>query len=565
MPQRLVKTLLQALPRHSEEGGLWYSVPRLALIDTISKRHTVEPAIVENTVLLCERLLETLSVLDGEHLSRDEWRFVSFPAQLLATSVLTALSDDESRLFAVDFWNTQDTDHSIKNRQLEVLKQIENARNDHHARRQAIPIRYCHVAWSIIKLDGHILFYQREDTHKRHDKSAGDYGLIGGRANQNDVSMRDKTELLRALQSPQSKVVKAALPETLKRELREETGLEFGLHYTFKPWRRLQPYRQTQGAAPNHALTEYYLELYQIELTLEGYLFLRQKTRTDERLVWFSIADTVEGMTSDGKIPYIQALREDFSNDQTALGAALTALPDSFSSHYRVQHQKYGITFPVGSSARILAGVLGKEKALDLRLTAHQRSILLGLAAHLKGFNFNITDAGILLHPYGWIDVAANPLLQSELMALSASLKTENADVVIENNRDFLFRLSIEPGIVFFDESLFSFTVKNADLASCQTKIPVRIHRRAFATALGKVDGKTEEFKLTLKFVDKLRHLQTHTFSTDHPEAEKIEDTYKKGLHCDPNFLVLGLRGLIRREAGIMKFVLPYQIIGETE
>ena len=110
------------------------------------------------------------------------------------------------------------------------------------------PIRYCYVAWSIIKLDGNILFYQREDTEKRHDKTAGDYGLIGGRANQNDVSMEDKAALLKELQSPHSKVIKDALPETLKRELREEAGLEFELHYSFKPWRTLKPYRQVQGA-----------------------------------------------------------------------------------------------------------------------------------------------------------------------------------------------------------------------------------------------------------------------------------------------------------------------------
>lgn len=216
----LISILLQALPRHSEEGGFSYSVPRLTLIDTISSQHVVEPSVAENTVLLCERLLETLSVLDSDYLSQGEWRFVSFPAQLLATSILTALSDDESRLLPADFWNTQDTDNSIKDRQREVLRYIENARNDHHAQHQTTPIRYCYVAWSIIKLDGNILFYQREDTRKRHDKT----------------------------------------------------------HYSFKPWRTLKPYRQVQGAAPNHALTEYYLEIFQVELNLDGYFFCGKRS-----------------------------------------------------------------------------------------------------------------------------------------------------------------------------------------------------------------------------------------------------------------------------------------------
>ena len=161
MPQPFIGTLLQALPRHAEEGGLCYSVSRLTLIDTISRQHAVETCVAENTVLLCERLLETLSVLDSDDLLRGEWRFVSFPAQLLATSVLMALSDDDSRLFAADFWNTKDTDNSIKDRQREVLRYIEKARNDNHARRQASPIRYCYVAWSIIKLDDNIRTYAR--------------------------------------------------------------------------------------------------------------------------------------------------------------------------------------------------------------------------------------------------------------------------------------------------------------------------------------------------------------------------------------------------------------------
>lgn len=74
-----------------------------------------------------------------------------------------------------------------------------HSRHRNHTSQQAQPIRYCYVAWSIIKLDGKILFYQREDTQKRYDKSAGDYGLIGGRANQNDAPIADKAALLKEL------------------------------------------------------------------------------------------------------------------------------------------------------------------------------------------------------------------------------------------------------------------------------------------------------------------------------------------------------------------------------
>ncbi len=557
MPQKLIETLLQQLPRYAEEEGDFYSVPRHDLIVAIAKHHAVELSVAENTVVLCERLLETLSVLNVEHLVKGEWYFVSFPAQLMATSVLTALSDHDSRFFAPNFWNTQGISNDKKDNQRDVLSFIEHARYDNHASSQAKPIRYCYVAWSIIKLDGKILFFQREDTQKRFDKSAGDYGLIGGRANQTDLSLNDKSVLLKALQSPYSELIINALSETLKRELREEAGLVFEKHYTFKLWRKLKPYQQIQGAAPNHALTEYYLEVFKIDLTLEGYLFLQQKVIVDDRLVWFSIEDMARGESTDGKIPYIRTLYDDYANDRQALASELEALPDSFVSGYKFQPTKYGVTLSIDCSKPVLAGVLGKEKPLlGLTLTERQLSVLLGLAAHLRGFEFSSVKESILFHPNGWVQVAEQSEIQSELVDLTELLK--GSDLIIENYRDIVFRLSISPEIVFFDENLFSFSIHTHDLKSVQSKIPVRISRKAFITVIGVVQEKLESFKLPIEFVNKLSKLHSNTYQADNDYALKIEDAYKKGLHKEPNFIALGLRNLIRREDGNIRFVLKF-------
>jgi 8-oxo-dGTP pyrophosphatase MutT (NUDIX family) len=558
MSAKLIQLLMPFLPRFAEEEGDFYSVPRDVLIDVLCQEHPIDRAIAENTVALLETLLDTLAVLNTDYLQKGEWCFVSFPAQLMATSVLTAQGDAESRLFAPNFWNTQGATNTKKDQQRDVLNMIESARYENHANSKAQPIRYCYVAWSIIKLDGKVLFYQREDTKKRFDKSAGDYGLLGGRANQQDIPITDKAALLKELQSPDSGLIKKALPETLKRELREEAGLLFETHYTFKPWRSLKPYRQVQGTAPNHALTEYYLDIFQIALTLNGYLFLLQKIKSDERLAWFSIAEMVKGETADGKMGYIKALFDDFGVDKSALESGLIALPDSFTSHYLFQPAKYELTLPVDHNRSLLAGVLGKEKPLNLSLTDNQFAILLGLASHLRGFEFATVEKAITLHPFGWIEVNNNSVLKSELISLAGLLK--DTDLIIENHRDLFFRLSISPEVVYFDERLFSFTVKQADLRGIQTKIPVSIHRESFGTALGKVKDKTEEFKLTLEFAHKLKSLTVQQFSTEREDAVKIEDTYKKGLHKEPRFLALGLRSLIRRDAGIFKFVLQYLV-----
>ena len=565
MTTNLIEIILQNLPRYAEEEGDFYSVPREELIGVICLQGHLDLAIAENTISLTEALLDTLALLNTTYLQKGEWCFVSFPAQLLAMSLLTAMSDKDSRFFAANFWNTQGITDDKKNQQREVLRIVENNRYEHHASHSAKPIRYIYVAWSIIKLDGKILFYQREDTQMRHDKKAGDYGLIGGRLNQHDLlGDRDMPALLSELQSEKSSFIKNALPVTLQREIREEAGLIFEQHYSFKPWRSLKPYQQVQGSAPNHALTEYYLDIFQIELTLEGYSFLQQQIECNNRLVKFSIDDMARGETTDGKIAYIKALVDDFDNDRLALKTALLALPDSFAARYKFDPKKYGLTLPIDAEKPLLAGVLGKEKPLEVVLSPRQLAILLGLAAHNRGFEFETFDGKITLHPFGWIEVKNNPALQIELIQLADLFKGTN--LIIENHRDLFFRLSISPEVVYFDEKLFSFTVKQADLSSSQSKIPVIIDRESFDTALGKVKAKTEEFKLTPLFVKNLKRLDailvTRPIFTEPNEenyetkfSAKIEDTYKKGLHKEPKFLALGLRSLIHREDGIFKFV----------
>ncbi len=555
MSAELVKILLPHLPRYAEEEGDFFCVPRDELIShLVHAAYPKEQA--ENTVAIVENLLLTLATLNTDALQKGDWCFISFPAQLMAMSVLTALSDPNSRLFAAHFWNTRDISSDKKNQQRDILNQFETARLNHHTSAQAVPIRYCYVAWSIIKLDGKILFYQREDTQKRHDKRAGDYGLMGGRANQNDIPLVEKNMLLKALQSPRSEIIQRALPTTLQRELREEAELLFDEHYTFHRWRRLAPYQQVQGAAPNHALTEYYLDIFQIDLTLAGYLHLQHKVQTDERLVWFTIDDMIQGATVDGKIPYIKALYDDFSGDRTLLATELKALPESFTNKHHFQPKKYGLTLPLDCNEPIMAGVLGKEKPLDLKLSVRQLQLLLGLAAHLRDFEFVELDENITLHPFGWFEITKGSALKDEFQALADLVN--QTDLVIENYQDQIFRLSITPNAVSFDVKLFSFIVEKTSLTSVQSKIPISIQRKSFTTAMGDIKEKAEGFKISIQSANDWKSLSETHLSTEREDAVKIEDTYKKGLHKDLKFLALGLRGLIRRDSGMIKFNIRY-------
>jgi|GEM_PF-376197 len=561
MPTPFIQTLIPHLPRYAEEEGDFYAVSRTALVDALCQPPQVyDRAVAETVIALVEALFDTLAVLNTDYLQKGEWCFVSFPAQLLAMSLLTAWGDRNSRFFDAHFWNTQGIADAKKNQQLDILKAIESNRYQYHSQQAAQPIRYIHVAWGIIKIDGKILFYQREDTQKRHEKQAGDYGLVGGRLNQCDVSEQSAVhELLATVQSKASSMIKASLPKTLKREINEEIGLDFEEHYRFKPWRSLKPYQQIQGAAPNHALTQYHLEIFSLDLTLEGYLHLQQQLKVNERLVWFTLDEFAQEVTADGKKAYIKALLADFDNDASALKAELSVLPDSFTADYCVDKHKFGLTLLTDSDKPVLTGILGKEKPLAVLLSDRQIDLLLGLAAHNRCFEFMAPSVDIVFHPYGWVEVVNSPELREQLTDLAKKVK--DTDVYIENHRDTLFRLSVNPKTVYFDETLFEFSVSQTELNSTKNKIPVYITRKSFTTAFGNTKKQQEEFNISLELANNLKQLSEKEFSSDNDYAVKIEDTCNKGLHKDPKFLSMGLRRLLRREVGIMKFCCQFELL----
>jgi 8-oxo-dGTP pyrophosphatase MutT (NUDIX family)/Arc/MetJ family transcription regulator len=552
-----IKNLISYLPRYAEEEGDFYAVKREDLINALCSEY-VNQAVAENTVNLIENLLDTLAVLNTDYLQKGEWCFISFPAQLLALSVLTAMSDKESRLLADNFWNTQGISDDKKNKQRDLLRAIETNRVEYHAVHNAPPIRYIYVAWSIIKLDDAILFYQREDTHKRFDKTAGDYGLIGGRLNQWDIPYfsTNKQRCLQTVQS-QNVSIKAVLPETLKRELREEAGLIFDKHYTFTLWRELKPYRQVQGSAPNHAFTEYYLSIFNIELTLAGYIFLQQKINADNRLVWFSMADIEKGETADGKVAYIKALFNDFDDNRGALISELITLPSSFDNRYSFKRDKYGLTLLQNTDKPLFAGVLGKEKVFDIVLTKRQQSILWGLAAHSRGFEFSEWNENIFLHPCGWLELQDNTELQSELMILVDLFK--QTDFKIENQQNKFFRWSVDPSMIYFDAQLFTYTVQQADLNSKKLKVDIVIRRAAILTAFGLTADKVEVFTITRTLARNLHKLSQPRDSA-YDDEQAIEDSYKKALQQDNNFSALALKSLLCRKNGKIEFGAVYQV-----
>ena len=99
MKADIIKTLLNQIPRYAEEEGDFYSVSRKELTDVLCSSNDVSREVAENIIDLIENLLDTLAVLNSDYLQKGEWCFISFPAQLMAMSLLTAMSQKESYLF----------------------------------------------------------------------------------------------------------------------------------------------------------------------------------------------------------------------------------------------------------------------------------------------------------------------------------------------------------------------------------------------------------------------------------------------------------------------------------
>jgi len=542
MTIKLIKTLIPYLPRYSEEGGESFGVKRTELIkQLISSGCTHEVA--ENTLAIVEALLDTLAALNPDYLQRGEWRFVSFPAQLMALSVLTAMSDTHSKIFKQDFWNTTSSSIHQKNEQRHALKAVENKRLAEHLTSAAEPIRYIHVAWSLIKYEDQILFHQREDTKKRFEETAGDYGLVGGRVNQSDMAYFDGNlkEKLCTLQSDNVNAIQPALEETLKRELLEEVGLIYENHYLFKPWRALKPYQQVQGAAPNHALTQYFFTIFSIELTLEGFFYLQEKVKKGKRLVWFSLDDISEGKRKDDKRAYINAIYKDFDDDKAALKQTLSELESSFSANYLVNKKNYGVTLMANELKPLIAGKFGKESLVSIDVTAGQRELLMGLAAHLRGFKMSNLNKHIVLHPHGWVEVIDDEELIGSLVKLS---EKELEPLKVENKKDRYFRLSMLPQSVFFDDSFFSFSVDKQDLLKRGGKVSLKIQRSAMQTPLGDVEPYDGQCDMTISAAKGLEAI--HLSEGNDSQL----DVYKKSAHKEVQ--KIGMRGMVRIETGVI-------------
>lgn len=104
MISRAFKALVDVLPCVAEEGPLHMQVPVLAISEHIVRAGDVTPDQAKIIVATSQRLLDCLALLDRSQLSEGRWQFVSFPAQLIARSLLSALADEDQDFLEASYW-----------------------------------------------------------------------------------------------------------------------------------------------------------------------------------------------------------------------------------------------------------------------------------------------------------------------------------------------------------------------------------------------------------------------------------------------------------------------------
>jgi 8-oxo-dGTP pyrophosphatase MutT (NUDIX family) len=533
-----LQQIYDQLPLYAEEGGVSSIVNTDSLVNELSDSNEVNALLM---VQLVQRVFTLLGVLDTTILQHGIWRFVSFPASLLARSTLKSLADSDQSMFDSGFWNQQDSNSPVSDQQRNILHQIESQRQQHH-KTNAQPVRYVHVAWGLIVVDGKVLLRHREDKNRT---DLNNYVLVGGRVSQNDLIKANEEltsdEAIRSLQSPLASENTAAIEVALKREINEETGLDYRTHYSFTPWRTIKPYTAVEGAGANHALTEYRIYVHHIELTLDGILALAKNADNDKNLTWFTLDEFEQAKSVDGKMAYIDALTADYATPQ-AWKTAVSLLEPSYQSTYPLEQDNNAITLPQTIGQPLLYGKTGKEQKVDLVFTAEELSLLTSLCLYAKDSTSTLISDKIIALPNSWLEIN-DPEVQVALKDLAIKLRLANCPI-IEGYKEQYYRMALAPENIYFDEAVFTYSLSNTGNKE-KTELVISRNKLATDTSASFI---ADEITSASKILSNGLGVGLANIAKGIEIDISVMDTINKGVRRDLGSLCrsLGLRRMVR-------------------
>lgn len=484
-----LERLLNALPANAEEGRERLAIDEGELAQLMLHDGASPPA-ARAALAVVRRLLQAVCLLDEAELDDGRWAFVSFPAELMARSLLATLATPGQTLVPPHYWEQdagKPADEMEEQRRL--LHLMEEGRQRFHPSRQAAPIRFVYVAWGMIRFGDRYLLVQREDKD-RSKSGIPHWVMTGGRLALKDFPREERKEKLSGWHRGPSKTLIDALSQTLSRELEEEVGLLPG-HYTAHRVHLLDGYRQVEGAYNNHALTQYFFAIYSIALQPEGELALmRSEQLSPDKVAWFTAEELLDDTRVDGKRAYVNALKV---GGRDAARALLDSIPDSGAPSLQlpVLVETSAVDLPGAPDAEFLIGKSGKEQALRCNLTDEEWELLMMLAWHAKGLPCHPTPQHATALHRGWL------LLRSQqaqcaverLVCKLQGMKALPTPRILEGQ---FARLDIDPRLLFLSRAFYRLNLPEDD---ADNRLTIRLE--PLETRFGSLGGATSMHELS--------------------------------------------------------------------
>ena len=393
----LLTAISRLLPRIAEESGDREEIPETELLQRLIDATGVGSEEAGTALGVVRRMLQALSVLDEGRLCSDVWAFASFPASLMARSVLGGLGVAEFRLLEPGFWNASEY---LVERQRALIKRSEELRAALPA--GLVPIRRVWVSWAWIALDGKFLMVRREDPAPHRDGSRGQFVFPGGR-----VSNEDLPELVYLTASqcldffdPNKEInpshIRHAFSQAVRRELREELEIPGN---AFEPETSVGEaihYIALEGAKSAYSTTEYRIQPFKVALKDAGKTaLLRCLAAHPERFSWFTTGELATGVNAAGAKAFVDAIRQ----GAPALDADAFSIPIGSASPL-----KDPIDVPGRPSEPFALGITGRERHVHVDLEADEIDLLNWLAAVRREDDIEDLAVGVsIVNGTGWV------------------------------------------------------------------------------------------------------------------------------------------------------------------
>ncbi len=494
-----LERLLKALPANAEEGNERLDVEEAELVRVMAQDASHDVALAVLGVV--RRLFQAVCLLDEDQIDHGRWAFVSFPAELMARSLLATLATPSQTLVPPHYWEQDASKPEDEvEAQRRLLHLLEEGRQRFHPSRRAAPIRFVYVAWGLIRFGGRYLLVQREDMD-RSKSGIPRWVLTGGRLALKDFPRAQRREALVNWNGGPSENLLVALGQTLARELQEEVGLP-PEHYMPQRLQLLDGYQQVEGAHNNHALTQYFFAIYAIRLKPEGELALmRAEQAAPDKMAWFTADELLSDTRPDGKRAYVNALK---AGGQEAARALLDAIPDSGSPALQLTAtaETRAVDLPGTAGAEFLVGKSGKEQSLRCDLTEEEWELLMLLAFHAKGLPCHPAPQHAVALQRGWL-LLLSPRAQGAAEQLVRKLQSKGPLPTPRLLQGQFVRLDIDPRHLFLSRVLFRFDLPDGD---ADQRLTIRME--PLETRFGRLYGATSAHELSRNLVRALRSIE---------------------------------------------------------